>query len=71
MFTGSSCLLPTDLYITHVHRKAPADIYFPEIDMNIWKIVEKEEFPVSETLAIPYTYVIYERIIPNPDSEIR
>lgn len=53
------------LYITHVHKKAPADIYFPEIDMNIWKIVEKEEFPVSETLAIPYTYIIYERIIPN------
>jgi dihydrofolate reductase len=50
------------LYITHVHKKAPADIYFPEIDMNIWEVVEKEEFPVSETVAIPYTYVVYERI---------
>jgi len=49
------------LYITHVHKKAPADIYFPEIDMNIWKVVEKEEFPASETVAIPYTYVIYKR----------
>jgi len=49
------------LYITHVHKKAPADIYFPAIDMNIWKIVEKEEFPASETAAIPYTYIIYER----------
>jgi len=49
------------LYITHVHKKAPADIYFPEIDMNIWKVVEKEEFPASETVTIPYTYVIYER----------
>jgi len=49
------------LYITHVHKKAPADIYFPEIDMNIWKVVEKEEFPAGETVAIPYTYIIYER----------
>ena len=29
------------LYITHVHKKAPADIYFPEIDMNIWEIYGK------------------------------
>jgi dihydrofolate reductase len=49
------------LYITHVHMKAPADIYFPEIDMKVWKIAEKEHFPVSETNTIPYTYIIYER----------
>jgi dihydrofolate reductase len=49
------------LYITHVHRMAPADIYFPEIDKNIWKVVEKEEFPSNETTPIPYTYIIYER----------
>lgn len=49
------------LYITHVHKQAPADIYFPEIDMNIWKVVEKEEFPAGETVAIPYTYIIYGR----------
>lgn len=49
------------LYITHVQMKAPADIYFPEIDLNVWKIVEKEHFQVSETNAIPYTCVIYER----------
>jgi dihydrofolate reductase len=49
------------LYITHVHRKAPADIYFPEIDQKIWKIGEKEEFPGSSEGDIPYTYTIYER----------
>jgi len=49
------------LYITHVHKTAPADIYFPAIDMNIWKVVEKEEYPAGETVAIPYTYIIYER----------
>jgi len=49
------------LYITHVHMNAPADVYFPEIDMKIWKIKEQEDFPAGDTNAIPYTYVIYER----------
>jgi len=51
------------LYITHVHKKAPADVYFPEIDMNIWQIMEKEEFPASESVSVPYTYVVYERLL--------
>jgi dihydrofolate reductase len=49
------------LYITHVHKKAPADIYFPVIDLNIWEVVEKEEFPGNGEERIPYTYTIYER----------
>lgn len=46
------------LYITHVHKKAPADIYFPEIDLAVWKILEEEEFKDGPE---PYTYTIYER----------
>jgi dihydrofolate reductase len=49
------------LYITHVHKKAPADIYFPEIDLRIWEIGGKEEFPGSGEDQIPYTYTIYKR----------
>jgi dihydrofolate reductase len=49
------------LYITHVHMNAPADVYFPQIDMKIWKIMEKEDFPAGDTNDIPYTYAIYER----------
>ncbi|MCX6253341.1 MAG: dihydrofolate reductase [Bacteroidia bacterium] len=49
------------LLITHVHKKAPADVFFPEIDLSIWKVVEKEEFRASENNSIPYTYIIYER----------
>src|ERR1035437_5141495 len=41
------------LFITHVHRKALADIYFPEIDKKIWEVTEKEEFTSED---IPYTY---------------
>ena len=49
------------LYITHVHMNAPADVYFPEIDMKIWKIMEKEDFAINDSNSIPYTYAIYER----------
>jgi dihydrofolate reductase len=49
------------LYITHVHMKAPADIYFPEIDQKIWEVIEKEEFPASSEQDIPYTYTVYKR----------
>lgn len=49
------------LYITHVHKKAPADIYFPEIDLNVWEAVEKEEFKESSINPIPYTYIKYRR----------
>jgi dihydrofolate reductase len=49
------------LFITHVHKKAPADIYFPAIDLNIWEITEQEEFKSDENFSIPYTYTIYDR----------
>jgi len=49
------------LYITHVHKKAAADIYFPVIDPEIWIVAENEEFNSGEPDNIPYTYTIYER----------
>jgi len=49
------------LYITHVHRNAEADVYFPAIDPETWKVIEKEEFKPENDKGIPYTYVIYER----------
>jgi dihydrofolate reductase len=49
------------LYITHVHKKAPADIYFPEINLSVWEISEEAEFKTGESNSIHYTYTIYER----------
>ena len=49
------------LYITHVHKKSPADVYFPVIDPEVWDIAEKEEFKETENQNIPYTYIIYKR----------
>jgi dihydrofolate reductase len=49
------------LYITHVHKKASADIFFPKIDSRKWKIVEKKDYISEDDFKIPYSYVIYER----------
>lgn len=49
------------LYITHVHKKAPADVFFPEIDKMQWQVVEKEEYVSDDDNRIPYTYVVYEK----------
>lgn len=57
---GQFMPLADRLYITHVHKKAEADTFFPKIDKRTWEIAEKEEF-TPEGDGIPYTYVIYER----------
>jgi dihydrofolate reductase len=49
------------LYITHIHKKAPADIYFPVIEAEIWEPVEKEEHNMDEKDGIPYSNVVYQR----------
>jgi dihydrofolate reductase len=55
------------LYITHVHKKAPADAYFPGIDPDTWKVADKEEYSASEKGNIPYTYIIYDRRNKTPE----
>lgn len=49
------------LYITHVHKMAPADVYFPKIDRRKWKITEREECISEDDNRIPYSYIIYGR----------
>jgi len=49
------------LYITHIHKKAPADTYFPEIDPALWEPVEKEEHNEDGNGNPSYTYTIYRR----------
>lgn len=48
------------LYITHVHSKADADIFFPEINKDVWQAIEKESFP-AEGEVPAYSYVTYKR----------
>ncbi|MCJ7448321.1 MAG: dihydrofolate reductase [Bacteroidales bacterium] len=49
------------LYLTRVHKKAPADVFFPKIDPKDWKIIDKEDYKAGDKNDIPYTYIIYEK----------
>jgi len=50
------------LYITHIHKKADADTWFPVIDPEIWEPVETEDYNKTGNNSIPYTYIIYQRV---------
>jgi len=49
------------LYITHVHKKSPADTWFPKIDPGEWEVIRKEEHKEDNDTGIPYTFIIYEK----------
>lgn len=51
------------LEITHIHHSFEGgDAYFPEIDPNIWKVVQEEYHPVDEKHEQAFTITRYERI---------
>ncbi len=49
------------LYITHIHKLFDADIFFPELKEDAWKVVSTETFPPDEVNDFSYSYVTYIR----------
>lgn len=49
------------LDITIVHHDFEADVFFPEIDMNIWKEISRENFMADEKNKYDYSFVSYIR----------
>lgn len=49
------------IYLTKIHEKFDGDTFFPEIDMNDWKIVEKQDFEPDERNRYPFTIFIFDR----------
>ena len=49
------------LYMTHIDQEFDGDVYFPEIDKNIWKAVEEEQGLKDEANPFDYKYVTYVR----------
>ena len=48
------------LYVTNVHHSFEnADVFFPEIDENVWVTIESEEFQSDEKHIYPYTLITY------------
>jgi dihydrofolate reductase len=50
------------LDITLVHHEFEADVYFPEIDSEIWEQVEIESFTAHEKNKLDYSFVRYKKM---------
>ena len=49
------------LYITHIDEEFDGDVYFPKIDLNIWKEESVEDGIRNENNPYSYKYVTYVR----------
>ena len=49
------------LYITKVHQPFDADIFFPEINENIFVLKSQSEMFTDEKSGLKYSFLIYER----------
>lgn len=56
-------LLPkaNKLYITEIDEEFEGDVYFPEIDKEVWKVVDREKGLKDEKNPYDYEYVTYIR----------
>ena len=49
------------LDITLVHNEFEADVYFPEIDLNIWEEVAREDFKADEKNKFDYSFLRFQK----------
>jgi len=49
------------LDITFVHHDFEADVFFPKIDLKIWKEISRESFKEDEKNKFDYSFVSFER----------
>jgi len=48
------------LYITHVHTVVQeADVFFPEIDMNVWKVQSRSGMHKDPQTGFEFEFVVY------------
>ena len=50
------------LYVTHVHTVVEeADVFFPEIDPQLWEVVSKSETHRDEQTGFEFEFVVYKK----------
>ena len=54
--------LANRIYLTIVHQKYEADVFFPELKEGEWKEIAKEYHPADEKNNVAYTFSTLERI---------
>ena len=49
------------MYITEINQDFDGDVAFPEINLDEWKVIEREKGPEDGINSFDYEYVTYER----------
>lgn len=50
------------MYITEIDKEFDGDVSFPEINLNEWKVTQREKGPEDGENTFNYEYVTYEKI---------
>ena len=50
------------LYLTEVHTEIEGDTYFPDIDLNEWQEIEREDHKADEKNEYDFSFVVMERV---------
>lgn len=58
--------LATRVYQTQVHATVPGDVFFPPLDFNQWRCVERQEHPADPRHAYAMSFLTLERAAPRP-----
>ena len=54
--------LADKLYITHLDLQIDGDVFFPEINSNVWRLTQNTEGVLDEKNTIPYRFCVYEKM---------
>ncbi len=49
------------IYLTRVHASIEGDTFFPEVPMDEWREVSREEYSADSDNQYPFTFLLYER----------
>jgi len=59
---ASAIQIANRLYLTQVHARVQADVYFPEVEITGWREVETANFPASEKDQYSTSYRLLENM---------
>ena len=54
--------LASRIYLTRVHSYFDGDAFFPEIDLKLWRLTDKEDFQPDDRNKYTYSFEQYDRI---------
>jgi dihydrofolate reductase len=49
------------IYLTQIHKSFDADAFFPEINIEKWNEVEREDFEPDEKTPFSYSFITYQK----------